>query len=309
MTSRALHHDLNTLHAAERKQHHDVAALHRDSGALTHDRRALHDERDRMTNDGKELTKQRNVLGKASSQEAHRLAPLEQQLSAAQQAYNASVDPLTGQGDPALQMKVASLDQQIAGVHASLDPRINKDAAAVSGTMADRQRLQTAIAAHRADAVREKKAVKHDRSVVSRDDRRVNADKARVANDQGVPNVVGGQVGSWIAQAQTILKQHGIPMSKMNARDIALIIQHESSGNPNAVNNWDSNAAAGTPSEGLMQTIAPTFNAYKLRGHGSILNPVDNIIAGVRYAISRYGSISNVPGVVAVHHGGSYVGY
>ena len=125
----------------------------------------------------------------------------------------------------------------------------------------------------------------------------------------GVPNVVGGQVGSWIAKAQTILKNAGVPLSKMNAHDIALIISHESGGNPRAINGWDSNAAAGTPSEGLMQTIGPTFNAYKLPGHGHILNPIDNIIAGVRYAISRYGSISNVPGVRAVHAGGAYVPY
>jgi LysM repeat protein len=122
-------------------------------------------------------------------------------------------------------------------------------------------------------------------------------------------NTVGGNVGSWIAQAQAILQAAGIPMSKMNASDIALIIQHESSGNPNAENDWDSNAAAGHPSIGLMQTIGPTFDAYKLPGHDNIRDPVDNIIAGVRYAVSRYGSISNVPGVVAVHNGGSYVGY
>jgi LysM repeat protein len=124
-----------------------------------------------------------------------------------------------------------------------------------------------------------------------------------------IHNVVGGKVGSWIAKAQAVLKAHGVPLSKMNAHDINLIIQHESGGNPKAVNHWDSNAAAGHPSKGLMQTIGPTFNAYKLPGHGHILDPVDNIIAGVRYAISRYGSISNVPGVRNVHHGGSYVGY
>ncbi|MBX5480872.1 MAG: transglycosylase SLT domain-containing protein [Myxococcaceae bacterium] len=125
----------------------------------------------------------------------------------------------------------------------------------------------------------------------------------------GVPNVVGGQIGRWIAMAQTILKRRGVPLSKMNAHDIAILIRHESGGNPKAVNNWDSNAAAGTPSKGLMQTIGPTFNAYKLPGHGHILNPVDNIIAGVRYAIARYGSISNVPGVRAVKAGRPYVGY
>jgi LysM repeat protein len=118
-----------------------------------------------------------------------------------------------------------------------------------------------------------------------------------------------GQVGDWINQATAILRQQGVPVDKMNPADIALIIQHESGGNPNAKNGWDSNAAKGTPSMGLMQTIQPTFDAHKLPGHNNILDPVDNIIAGVRYAISRYGSVSNVPGVKAVHSGRSYVGY
>jgi uncharacterized protein YukE len=118
-----------------------------------------------------------------------------------------------------------------------------------------------------------------------------------------------GTVNTWIKQAMQILEENGVPASELNANDIWIIIEHESSGNPDAVNNWDSNAAAGTPSEGLMQTIGPTFNAYALPGHTQILNPVDNIIAGVRYAISRYGSLSNVPGVRAVNAGEPYVGY
>ncbi|HEX5118765.1 MAG TPA: transglycosylase SLT domain-containing protein [Pseudonocardiaceae bacterium] len=71
----------------------------------------------------------------------------------------------------------------------------------------------------------------------------------------------------------------------------------------------NSNAQAGHPSKGLMQTIDSTFQANKLPGHGNIYNPVDNIVAGVRYALSRYGSIGNVPGIVAVHSGHDYVGY
>lgn len=118
-----------------------------------------------------------------------------------------------------------------------------------------------------------------------------------------------GQVGEWIKQATDILRQQGVPVDKMNPADIATIIQHESGGNPNAQNGWDSNAAKGTPSIGLMQTIQPTFDAHKLPGHDNIRNPVDNIIAGVRYAISRYGSVSNVPGVVALRNGGAYRGY
>lgn len=118
-----------------------------------------------------------------------------------------------------------------------------------------------------------------------------------------------GQVGQWINQAMEALKQSGVDMSKVNAQDIATIIQHESGGDPNAINRTDSNAAAGHPSQGLMQTIPSTFNQYALQGHNNITNPVDNIIAGVRYAIERYGSTSNVPGVKAVRNGGQYVGY
>lgn len=118
-----------------------------------------------------------------------------------------------------------------------------------------------------------------------------------------------GDVASWIAQARSLLIKSGVPAGEINADDINIIIQHESSGNPHAENDWDSNAAAGHPSKGLMQTIDSTFDEYALPGHTDIWNPVDNIVAGVRYALSRYGSLDNVPGVRAVHDGGAYVGY
>jgi len=117
------------------------------------------------------------------------------------------------------------------------------------------------------------------------------------------------QVDAWILQAIQILVASGTPASQLNPQHIWHIIEHESSGNPSAVNNWDYNAAAGTPSIGLMQTIQPTFNAYALPGHGEITNPVDNIIAGTRYALARYGSLDNVPGIVALGKGQPYVGY
>ncbi|MEU4345792.1 transglycosylase SLT domain-containing protein [Nocardia sp. NPDC023852] len=118
-----------------------------------------------------------------------------------------------------------------------------------------------------------------------------------------------GQQGQWINEALQVLRQHGYDTRQIDPADIAAIIQHESGGNPNAINLWDSNAAAGIPSKGLMQTIDPTFNSYSLPGHRNIWNPVDNIIAGVRYSIERYGSVSNVPGIVQMRGGGSYVGY
>lgn len=118
-----------------------------------------------------------------------------------------------------------------------------------------------------------------------------------------------GAVGQWINEAMQILAQNGYDTSRIDPADIAAIIGHESAGNPNAINNWDSNAAAGTPSKGLMQTIDPTFNSYALPGHHDVWNPVDNIIAGVRYAIDRYGSVSEVPGIVGMRRGTGYVGY
>lgn len=115
-----------------------------------------------------------------------------------------------------------------------------------------------------------------------------------------------GGVSSWITQALTLL---GMSQSSDAVGDIRDIITGESGGNPWAINLTDSNAAAGHPSEGIMQTIPGTFAAYAMAGHKDIWNPVDNIAAGVRYAMSKYKSLDNVPGVKAVKAGKPYVGY
>ena len=123
------------------------------------------------------------------------------------------------------------------------------------------------------------------------------------------PQGTEGRVGDWIREAVAILEDAGIPPDKMDPGAIATIIERESGGDPDAINNWDANADRGTPSQGLMQTIGPTFEAHKLPGHDEITDPVDNIIAGVRYAVDRYGSVSAVPGVEALARGDAYVGY
>jgi Transglycosylase SLT domain len=114
------------------------------------------------------------------------------------------------------------------------------------------------------------------------------------------------QVGQWIMQA---LQDLNMPQELTTVGDLRIIIHYESGGDPNAVNNWDSNAAAGNPSKGLMQTTQTTFNEYKLPGHDNIFDPVANIIAGTRYASARYGGLDGVPGVRAVKAGQPYVGY
>ncbi|EDO1216872.1 peptidoglycan DD-metalloendopeptidase family protein [Listeria monocytogenes] len=111
-------------------------------------------------------------------------------------------------------------------------------------------------------------------------------------------------VNGWVQQAIGLT---GVPASWSNA--LATIAMKESNGNPNAVNNWDINAKRGMASQGLMQTIPATFNAYKMKGHGNILNPVDNIIAAIGYIKARYGTVFNVPGIKALASGKAYKGY
>ncbi|MEU6541318.1 transglycosylase SLT domain-containing protein [Streptomyces sp. NPDC047000] len=106
----------------------------------------------------------------------------------------------------------------------------------------------------------------------------------------GYPNNLDG----WIRQSLAIMAQKGIPGTY---NGIYRNVMRESSGNPGAVNNWDSNAAKGTPSKGLLQVIDPTFLAYHVAGTSySPFDPVANITAACNYAAARYGSIDNVNG-------------
>jgi hypothetical protein len=116
--------------------------------------------------------------------------------------------------------------------------------------------------------------------------------------------------GAHLSMIQQALGMAGVPDTPGNESAVNTIVTHESGWNPNAQNNWDSNAAKGDPSRGLMQTIMSTFQAYALPGYNTnIFDPVSNLIAGIRYAVSRYGSLGGVPGVAAVGGGGAYVGY
>ena len=98
----------------------------------------------------------------------------------------------------------------------------------------------------------------------------------------------------WIKESLDIMAQHNIPGSY---EGIHRNVMRESSGNPLAINNWDSNAVAGTPSKGLLQVIDPTFAAYHVPGTSmDSYDPVANITAACNYAADKYGSIDNVNG-------------
>lgn len=106
-------------------------------------------------------------------------------------------------------------------------------------------------------------------------------------DDEGA--AASGKLSDWVRAALKLTGQ-----SESLASGLIRAAKAESGGNPRAVNNWDINAKLGHPSKGVMQMIDSTFNAYKLLGHGNIWNPIDNIVAAIRYMIARYGSVERV---------------
>lgn len=100
----------------------------------------------------------------------------------------------------------------------------------------------------------------------------------------------GTGVARWRESVVRALEANGIEPNNFRVSKILATIQRESNGDPNVQNNWDSNARAGHPSIGLMQTIGPTFNAYKHPGHNNIRNGYDNLLAAINYIKHTYGT-------------------
>ena len=88
----------------------------------------------------------------------------------------------------------------------------------------------------------------------------------------------GGKYGSTIKQA---LGMAGLPQTNKYIKAWQEQARTESTFNPKARNP--------SGASGLVQVKPATFNQYKLPGHGNIWNPLDNLIAGMRYAKARYG--------------------
>ncbi|MER6675674.1 transglycosylase SLT domain-containing protein [Streptomyces sp. NPDC000983] len=107
-----------------------------------------------------------------------------------------------------------------------------------------------------------------------------------------VAKTYANNLDGWIKHALAIMDKHNIPGTY---NGLHKNIMRESSGNPNAINNWDINAQNGVPSIGLLQIIKPTFDAYHVPGTAhSQYDPVANLTAAANYAADRYGSIDNV---------------
>lgn len=102
-------------------------------------------------------------------------------------------------------------------------------------------------------------------------------------------NPAGGGVSRWRKYVVKALKANGFSASPSQISAWMRVIARESNGDPKAINTWDSNARAGHPSKGLVQTIQPTFNANAFKGHHDIFNGYDDLLAGIRYMSRVYG--------------------
>jgi soluble lytic murein transglycosylase-like protein len=132
------------------------------------------------------------------------------------------------------------------------------------------------------------------------------AEERERAEQERIDGVIAaGGLDGWIAKALRILE---LPQSL--APGVKKIVMAESGGNPRAINTWDSNAARGTPSQGLMQTIPSTYRAYvhPEMADRSITDPVANLTAGIRYMIANYG-IETLRAGGRTDSSGNYIGY
>jgi hypothetical protein len=97
-------------------------------------------------------------------------------------------------------------------------------------------------------------------------------------------------VERWANLVLLVMAEKNIPKKRLPG--ILAQIQQESSGNPKAVNRWDSNAKRGTPSKGLLQVIKPTYRTYAKPGYRKpkyMTVPYTNIYAALSYVKDTYG--------------------
>ncbi|WNI14939.1 transglycosylase SLT domain-containing protein [Actinacidiphila sp. ITFR-21] len=209
--------------------------------------------------------------------------------------------------DRAAAQKKAAADRAAAKKAAAQAAEAKKHAAAAKKAAAKRATAEAAAKKKAAaDAAARKKAAAaaaeraRERAAANRSEQRAAVKAAPAAKAPvraavpaaPAPVTYTDDLDGWIKHSLAIMHEKGIPGSYDG---IYRNIIRESSGNPNAINLWDSNAAAGIPSKGLLQVIDPTFQTYHVDGTSwNIYDPVANITAACNYAFHVYGSMDNV---------------
>ncbi|WP_327314118.1 transglycosylase SLT domain-containing protein [Streptomyces sp. NBC_01235] len=202
---------------------------------------------------------------------------------------------------PAQDVK-ASVTDQLAGASVKVDA-IGAKKKAAADAVAEKKAAADAVAKKKAaaEAAAKAAAAKKKAAAAAAAKKAAAARKAKEAASRSAKRPVikkatvkryANSLDGWIKHSLDIMKSKGIPGSY---HGLHKNIMRESSGNPNAINDWDINAINGIPSKGLLQVIPPTFAAYHVPGTSwNIYDPVANITAAANYAADKYGSIDNV---------------
>lgn len=85
--------------------------------------------------------------------------------------------------------------------------------------------------------------------------------------------------GSWEAAIRYGAQVTKSTIDDAFVKEFLYIINRESRGQENTVNNWDSNAQAGHPSKGIVQFIDKTFQYYAIKPYTNIYKGWDQILA------------------------------
>lgn len=100
---------------------------------------------------------------------------------------------------------------------------------------------------------------------------KASASGGSYAGKGSIPNPPGSGVNRWIPMIKETARRMGVHLTPAGLNAVLARIRQESNGDPNAINLWDSNAAAGHPSQGILQYIQPTLNQWVPRGVQPVL--------------------------------------
>lgn len=190
--------------------------------------------------------------------------------------------------DSASSKQARAIQDSVIQQHSTAEKLVKaSDAAKAKKAAAVKEKAEAKAekAEKKAEPKKKAKAKAHSKAESHKSESRSSRSSART-------HMYANNLDGWIRESLDIMHEKGIPGTY---EGLHRNIIRESSGNPNAINDWDINAKNGVPSIGLLQIIKPTFDYYHVPGTPHTqYDPVANITASANYAADKYGSIDNV---------------